>query len=87
MAVSRPVVQGVGKRKEGSVWEWARVVRRLSAAWSRTTRDRRVSWVPAPTTRGAQASGRFRWRARGMRGITTGAGVAAAMRLSPLRVV
>ncbi len=59
--------------------EWARVWRRLSAAWGRYTLDRRVSWVPATNTRVAQALGRV-W------GIRTWAGVEAARLLSPLRV-
>jgi hypothetical protein len=85
-AFYRQVVQGVGKRKEGSLWELARVLLRLSEEWGRYTLDRRVSWVPATNNRVEQAIGRFRWRARGMRGIKTWAGVEAALLLSHLQV-
>ena len=86
-AFYRQVVQGVGKRKEGSLGELARVWLRLSEEWGRYTLDRRVWGVPATNNRVEQAIGRFRWRARGMRGIKTWAGVEAALLLSHLRVV
>jgi len=85
-ALYRQVVQGVGKRKERSLEELARVWLRLSEEWGRYTLDRRVWGVPATNNRVEQAIGRFRWRARGMRGIKTWAGVEAALLLSHLQV-
>ena len=83
-ALYRQVVQGVGKRKEGPLWELARVLLRLSEEWGRYSLDRRVCGVPSTNNRVEQAIGRFRWRARGMRGIKTWAGVEGAMLLAHL---
>ncbi len=87
LALDQRMVPEVGKRKEGSLGPRAPVLRRRADGWGRDGLDRRVWGVPATTNRVEQAIGRFRWRARGMRGITTWAGVKAAMLLSHLRVV
>ena len=83
----RQVVQGVGKRKEGPLWELARVLLRLSEGWRRYTLDRRVSGVPSTNNRVEQAIGRVRWRVLGMRGVKTWAGLEAAVVLPQVRVV
>ena len=85
-ALYRRVVQGVGKRKEGPVWGLAEVLLRLSNEWGRYSLDRQVSGVPSTNNRVEQAIGRFRWRALGMRGVKTWAGVEQAMVLSHVGV-
>lgn len=80
------VVKEVGKRQEGSLWRLAEVLLRLSGEWGRYSLDRRVFGVPSTNKRVEQAIGRLRWRALGMRGVKTWAGLEAALLLSHLRV-